>query len=1000
MDINRLNYYYNRFKYGEDNFHDLMQNRITDVLLVSTFYDAFILEQDGGLSEQILGEFNQLNLSTYPKITNVPTAEMALSLIKNRDLKELSQFDLIITMPKIGKINYIDFSKKIKEINSKIPVYLLFNSINDIYVVERQLKLLSRKRFEEIDELFLWQGDPKIFLAMLKQREDKLNLEYDTKQGLIRVILLSVSKIKHYSKILPLLYSEIMFQTQRLIDEERNENHKRLRMRARPKIILVHDMREAYDYYLNYKEFVSCLIVELNTNSEGSELEHIFRIREDNSLLPVFSFSEEDEINESLLEQGIDTFDSRSNVFYTNLKSFMNHSIGFGDFIFREENVNYIDKACSLVEFRDKLKIISEDSLRYHSDKNHFSTWLVAHGEIQVAKRIVPVNYSDFPRYDDKLQRQTSFREFIINTFDDVIFKKNYGKIVNFDLNLLKNESHILRLADGSLGGKGRGLAFLGALLTSIEPEKILPEVKICIPSTAIIGTDEFDNFMENNGLYFDFSKFSDREIDNKFLSSSLSDDLIDKLKQYIENVNTPLAVRSSGLLEDSQSQPFAGIYRTYLLPNSHENADIRLSELTEAVKLVFASIFVKNARTYIESINYKIEEEKMAVIIQQVVGNKHSDLFFPDISGVGQSYNYYPTSYIKHSDGLVSLAAGLGKAVVEREKSLSFCPKYPKIDFFEPYEIVENSQRSFYAVNLTKQKSDLIKGEDETLIKLKLNQNNLQDYFMTITSVWDYHNNMFNEGFYTKGPRVITFRMITHYDLFPLPEVLTFFLDFGERAVGAPIELEFAVNLDPQSEENKASIYLLQIRPLMVFNEKERVNLDDIIEKNLLLYSSSALGNGIIENVKDIVILKPDKFDNTKTKIMQQEVEYFNEKMKLLDRKYILAGPGRWGSSDPFLGIPVQWAQISYARVIIELVHKDFNVEASHGSHFFHNVFAMKIGYFTVSFQSDRDMVNWELLLNQSIEEETEHFVHISSKNNFIIKIDGRKGHSAILIK
>jgi len=993
IEIKDLNFYYNKFKYGDDTFHSLMQYRIRDILLVSTFYDAFILEQDGHLSVRLFGEYQQLDLSNYPRIVTTPSAEEALRLIGEE------HFDLVITLENVGRISSLDLAREIKTLDRKLPILLLLNKTTNPLYFENNSEYAGY-----FDDIFYWDGDAKIFLTMVKLIEDRHNLRHDTEVGLTRVILLYEKSIKYYSKFLPVIYYELVQQTQRLIKEELNDVNKRLRMRARPKVVLVHNLQNALTIFDSYKDYISCVISAENSVVDKKPhlcykidgLSLFKRIREHDQRTALMLHSSDQSIIKDALDQSIYYLYENSPSFWRNFRDFLHTSQGFGDFIFRDESGRIIDTAGSMREFETKLQVIPEQSLMYHAELNHFSTWLIAHGEFQVARVIAPKKVEDFP--DIK-----ALREYLLTVFQYVNQHKNRGKLVQFNLDSLTDPKQIVRLAEGSLGGKGRGLAFLNALAETMELDELFSEIEIKLPCTAIIGTDEFDSFIERNGLNLDFSSYSDYEIDKMFLNGSLSDTLIERLTIYLTKIRKPIAVRSSGLLEDSQSQPFAGVYRTFMLPNNNRDDVIRLQRLCEAIKLIFASIYLKDTRDYIEGINFKIEEEKMGVILQEVVGDKYDSFYYPHFSGVAESYNYYPTSYIKHSDGIVSLAAGLGKSVVDREKSYSFCPRYPRIEFMQPFRVVEYSQNYMYTINLAREDFQLISGEEETLVKMKISDAEKGGPLIDLTSVWDYENNAFVEGTYVKGPRVITFRSVTHFNLIPLADVLNLILDIGEKAMGIPVEIEFAVKLSENRGEDltrrMASFYLLQIRPLNVSKERISIGLNSIDRNELLLLSTCALGNGVMEEIHDLVFLVPESFDNSKTLQMREEIEFLNETMRKENRDYILIGPGRWGSSDPYLGIPVKWAQINRARVIVEVGLKNFNVEASQGSHFFQNVLAMEVGYFTVPYGNENDFIAWNYLKDQPVHNRTDHFIHLRSRTPFVVKIDGRQG-CAVIVK
>ncbi len=985
MDLKELNYYYNKFKFGEDNFHEMMKKKVNEILLVSTFYDAYIFEQDGRLSEQIHGEYMQLNLSTSPRITSVPTGAQALELLKNRD------FDLVITMMRIGEISPFKLSKKIKKKFPDLPILLLLNVSNDIGLIDKE-----SEEMKYIDNVFSWNGDSKIFLAMIKYVEDLWNVENDTKIGNVRVILLVEDSIHYYSMFHPLLYSEILKQTQRLISEELNDINKRSRMRGRPKVLLCHTFEEAISTYEQYKEYVIAIISDIRYNYQGkihpkAGIKLIRHMQMHNVDCPILLQSSELENEKDALDLGVSFLNKNSKTLLHDLQKFILGNLGFGDFVFRDKNGNELDRANSLESFGEKLITISDESLIFHSKHNHFSSWLIAHSEFLFSKRLKALNIKN----GDDLKK---FRKTIIDIFKEVKHARTRGKILQFDINSLNIEEGIIRLAEGSLGGKGRGLAFLNSLFVSMDIESKYKEVSIKIPKTFIIGTSEYDQFLENNKIDSWLIGKNDSEIKKFFVSCELSSELINILSQYIEKVDYPIAVRSSGLLEDSQSQPFAGIYETFMLPNNNKDDNIRLKQICNAIKLVFSSVFLQTARNYLESINYKLEEEKMAVIIQECVGNEFDGYYYPHFSGVGQSYNFYPTSYLKNSDGIVSLAAGLGIAIVEGDRTFRFSPKYPKMELLSQNELLGESQKELYAIDIKNQEFCVTDYDKGDISKLKIRNVVKHKTLDHLISTWDIENDRLVDGPDAKGPKIVTFADIIKNNYFPLANVCEDILEIGENAMGVPIEIEFAVNLNKDLKNGiKPTFYVLQIRPLTINTDDIYIDSDSLDMKQLFLYTSSGMGNGIISNINDIIFIDPDKFNKLKTIEMQKEIAYLNQKMKDLNRQYILIGPGRWGSRDRFLGIPVQWHDINKAKIIVETGMKDFIVDASQGTHFFHNLISMNAGYFTVPFNSDTDFIDWEWLKNQPIEEKTKHFIHIQTDDPTVIKMDGRNGVSFI---
>ncbi|PKN73161.1 MAG: hypothetical protein CVU50_03940 [Candidatus Cloacimonetes bacterium HGW-Cloacimonetes-3] len=986
MKLEELNYYYNKFKFGEDIFHQLMQKRVRDILLVSTFYDAFIFEQDGRLSEQIFGEYRQLNLTTTPRITSVPTGEEALAKMKDQN------FDLVITMMRIGEVGPFQLAKEIKEENPDLPVLLLLNVASDYIIWENHP---NEKQY--IDDVFLWNGDTKLFLAMVKSVEDKMNVEYDTAHGLVRVILLVEDSVHYYSLFLPSLYAVVMKQTQKLIEEEVSDINKRLRMRIRPKVLMVHDYDEALALYEKYSDYLLCLISDVRYKVGGevdakAGIKLIKHIMKKNKDLPMILQSSESENEKTANDLGVFYLNKNSKHLFADLRSYMVYNLGFGNFCFRDDDGKIIEEAANIAEFENKILQIPEETLLFHSKFNHFSNWLIAHGEVQIAKKIRPMKVEDFGSREE-------LRDFLYHVFRTVRIDKNRGKIINFDAISLSEMNQIIRLTEGSLGGKGRGLAFLNALLCTMDYEKKFESISISLPSTAIIGTAEFDQFVERNEILQQIAGKSDEEIDRVFIEGKLSDQLVGRLEVYLDMVTYPIAVRSSSLLEDSQAQPLAGVYRTFMLPNNHPDKMYRLRQLMDAIKLVFASVYLSDARSFLEALNFKAEEEKMAVIIQEIVGSvKGEHYYYPHFSGVAQSYNFYPTAHMLHTDGIANIALGLGKSVVEGKLNFRFCPRYPQTDMLPQQEMMRSSQKEFYALDLALNDSDLTKGEEITLAKLNIKDADKHDSLRYIASVWDYENFRLTDNLAERGMKVITFSNILKYNYFPLAKIVEELLEIGEIALGIPVEIEFAVNLEyDQRYKYKPTFYILQIRPLSVSADAYRIDAEQLDKKELIMYTEHGMGNGIINDLTDIIYLDPKSFDKTRTQEMQEEVELYNKKMADAGKRYILIGPGRWGSRDRFLGIPVRWPQINRAKVILETGLSDFIVEASQGTHFFHNLVAMNVGYFTIPYVSETDFVDMDWLLAQPIKERGDFFVHLEFPRPLVVRMDGKTGLAVI---
>jgi len=987
VKLEELNKYYNKFKFGEDIFHHLMQKQIKEILLISSIFDAYVLEQDSRLSEQVYGEYKQLNLMMAPRITTISFTDDIDSALNEK------KYDAVIIMMRVGVETPGMLSKKIRKYDNDLPILLLLNKISYIELIEQKPEILL-----PFNEVFIWNGDSKLFVAMIKLMEDLLNVENDTIVGDIRIILFIESSIDYYSTFLPLMYSVKMQLIQELFDTEVDFVNKRLKMRASPKIIMAHNYEEAISIYNKYKDNILSVISNANLKVNGKFDSHgglklIRKIRKENPIMPmVLQSADENNVIEAR-KINVEFLYKYSNSLFHDLKEFIKSNLGFGEFVFRDANDNELARAKTLYHLEKTLEIIPEESIIHHIKKNQFSAWLMAHSEIGIAKILKDITADEFGSTEE-------IRQYLLTTIRNVRLRQNRGKVINFNPTIFTEEDKIIQLANGSLGGKGRGLAFLNALLVTLDLDKEFENANVKLPKTAIIGTNEFDKFLDNNNIISSaVIQNDDQGINEYFLRGELSSELIAKLEILIQNVRVPLAIRSSGLLEDSQSQPFAGIYQTFMLPNNDPDDDVRLKQLCDTIKLVLASPFLKNARKYIESISYKIEEEKMAVIIQEVVGSKDKeDLFYPHFAGAAQSYNFYPPKDMTHEDGIVALAAGLGKAVVDGERAFRYCPKYPRVNLLEPVGIVENNQRDFYGIDLSLDSEKPIDNDDKFVVKKRIRTSHKENIFKQITSIWDYERFQFLDAEYLRGPRMLTYRGIIYYNKFPLSEILLRILEIGEIASGVPIEIEFAINLNNDVNTGKPTFYLLQIRPLSVNKENINIKLDKVKKEEMLLSSTRAMGNGTLKNIADIVYIDPDKFDNTQTLEMASEIESINNVLAEQDKDYVLLGPGRWGTSDRFLGVPVRWAQINRAKIIVEASQENFTVEASQGSHFFHNLVAMNVGYFTVSHTSDSDYIDWEWLRKLPAKSCGKFATHVELKNPVIIQIDGKKGIALIL--
>ncbi|WP_289053635.1 PEP/pyruvate-binding domain-containing protein [Carboxylicivirga marina] len=978
---------YNRKRSDRDIFQELMSFKVKEVLLIANHYDAYSIVREGRFFDKIFGEYLQLNLFTAPRITSVATCAEAEELMAERE------FDMIILMAGLDKQLPLQMSARLKEVQPNVPILLMVNNNADLKFFDE-----ASGNIEHIDRVFVWNGDSRVFLAMIKYVEDKMNVANDVKVGDVRVILLVEDSQKYYTRYLPLLYSIIMRQTQAILSEESSDQlHKIMKMRVRPKILLVSNYEDAVQIVDKYLDNLICVISDVQYARNGVDdvdagVELIKYVKS-KTIIPTLLQSS-DPANALRAEAvNSDFIDKNSDSLSLDIYNFIHQKLGFGNFVFKNTRGAKVAVARNMKEFVDCIEEVTPESLLYHARRNGISTWLMARGEITIAKRLRPYRIEDF-------ESSTKLRQAILEVFEDVRLRRLRGKVVMFDKDMVKSSRYIVRIGEGSFGGKGRGVAFLSNFIENINFDRIIDNINIRIPVTTIIGAGEFTHFIEKNNLYtLAFVEKKYDEIKELFLKSELSDEVNEKLMQYVEVMDQPLAVRSSGLFEDSLLQPFAGVYATFMVPNNHPDVNERFRQLCTAVKLVYASMFSDPAKAYFDAVNYKIEEEKMAVIIQEVVGGKVGDRFYPHISGVAQSYNYYPFSYMKPEDGFAVLGVGLGKYVVGGEKAYRFCPKHPKLELNSIQDQIKDSQTYFYALELEKDDFCLEKGgEDAAIVKLSIKEAEEDGNLKHCATVYDYNYDRMTNDFSKRGPRVVNYSNILKYDYIPLSQTLDMLLRFFKEAMGAPVEIEFAVDLEA-GRRNLPTLYLLQIKPLIRVENNVNIDFEAEDTDKMILQSIKGMGNGRLNHIKDVVYMNIDVFDRTKTAEMGAEMAEINKYFEEQGKEYVLIGPGRWGTRDRFTGIPVFWSQISHARVIVEMGLPDFPLDASLGSHFFHNVTSMNVGYFSVHHNNDEQFVKLDRLKSQKLVRETEYFRHVEFEDPLTILMDGKKQRAAIVI-
>ena len=962
-------------------YQDLMQYRIHKILLVSSPYDAFILEEDGKLTEQILSEYIGMNLSYAPRVWNAQSAKEATEIINKRF------FDVIIIMMRISDMDPIKFSQKIKKLYPKKPLVLLAFD-------QSELKDITLHDQNIFDEIFIWSGNSNVFPAIIKSIEDKKNISKDVKTADVRTVLFIEDNPRYYSSILPVLYKEIISNTKKLIDKSLNNSQKILHMRARPKIILLKNYDDAIKYINKYRFNILGIISDLRYPYKKdkhylSGLKLINYLNKIDSAIPIILQTTEKNIPKELKESSIKVIQKNSTVLFKQLQSFMIDELGFGDFKFRSPNGKIINKAKNINDLISKIKKVKSDSIKFHASKNHISNWLATRGEFKLSSSFREIRKNDFKNIDKR-------KEHYLDLLSENINISAKTKIVEFSKKINDFSHNFIQIGSGSLGGKARGLAFANKLLNKTSFKSKYSKVSIRVPKIIAIGTDEFDSFMESNNLWeIALNIKNNKKILDNFLKSNLSKNLIKILKDIINNIDYPLAIRSSSLLEDSQYKPLAGIYSTFMLPNSNKSKTERFDQLVEAIKRVYASTFFQNPKSLLNNSDHRLEEEKMGVIIMELAGKKHNELFYPSFSGVAQSYNYYPVSYMERNEGIIFTALGLGKTIVDGEKSLRFSPKYPKIlsQYYSVKSTINNSQNKFYALDMNEGKNPLKFGEAKNLKKFDLSiaesDGELSNIASTITK-----DNIVRDSLKYSGTRVLTFANIIKYNRFPLTNLIDNIMSLGEKALGCPVEIEFAINLN---DNRKDEFCLLQIKPMVIGIKNEELNIKNYQNKDIsLCYSEQVLGNGEINSISHIVYIDADNFKRENTKNIAKEIGNINQNLGH-KKKYLLIGPGRWGTSDPWLGIPVNWDQINHAKAIIEIGIDELDPDPSFGSHFFQNITNLRIGYFTFRKKYSKKSIDWGWLKKQNIINDSKDVKVISLPKPLHIKIDGINGNGIV---
>jgi CheY-like chemotaxis protein len=960
-------------------FHDLLRFRIMEILLVASPYDRFLLEEAGEIDERVVGEFRSLDLHYSPGMTAVSSGSEALDLVRRQ-----RRFNLIVVTPHVGDMNAVELARRVREEGLDIPVVLLAYDARD-------LGDARGGPLPGLERAFLWQGDARILLAIVKCVEDKLNVDHDTRAVGVQVILLVEDSVRYYSSFLPAIYGEVLHHSRRLVAEGRNLSQKILRMRARPKILLCGTFEEAWSAYDAYREDLLGVISDIEFPKDGSwsaeaGLELARRIRAEQPDVPVLLQSSRPE-NESVARaSGAEFLLKNSPTLITDLREFVLGNFGFGDFAFRLPDGTEVGRAVDLKDLEEKLRTIPAESIAHHAERNHFSKWMKARTEFSLAHALRPRQLSDYGSVEE-------LRRSLIDSI--AAYRRQQGQTVvsDFDRATFDASGGFYRIGGGSMGGKARGLAFARILIGEWRLAHRFPGVEVDVPSTVVVATDTFDRFLDENDLRdLALGTDDDEAIQARFQAARFPVETEADLTVFLSRVRHPLAVRSSSLLEDSQYQPFSGVYETYMLPNDDPSLDVRLGHVIAAIKRVYASTFSRRAKAYVGATPFRLEEEKMAVVLQRVVGAPHGDRFYPDFAGVARSHNFYPAEPLAAEDGIVAVALGLGRTVVDGGACVRFCPRYPTHQFSSPDDILRDSQRQFWALRLGTGPGSGDRAEE----RFELEIAEADGVLHAMASTYSRENDALYDGLSRLGTRVVTFAPMLKHEVFPLADVVQALMDMGEWGMNAPVEIEFAVNLD-SARGRPREFAFLQMRPLALSREGEELDVEGL-DAELICRSGSVMGNGKIDSVRDLVVVAPDRFDRGKSTEVAQEVAQLNAAMQAAGTPYVLIGVGRWGSRDPWLGVPVTWEQISGARAIVEASFRDLHVTPSQGSHFFQNIVSFNVGYFTLNPGVGGDRIDWEWLASQRAERETAFVRHLRFDRPVVVKMNGKRNQGVIL--
>jgi hypothetical protein len=962
-----------------------MTKRIFNVLLVANPYDAFMLEDDGRIDEKIFNEYANLSLRYPPRFTQVSTEEEA-----RRRLADTS-FDLVICMPGSDNSDTFDIARGIKQDNPHIPLVVLTPFSHGI---------TARMEHEDLsifEYVFCWLGNTDLLMSIIKLIEDKMNLDHDIREVGVQMILLVEDSIRFYSSVLPDLYKFVLQQSQEFATEALNEHQRTLRMRGRPKIALARSYEEAIELYNKYKNNILGIITDARYPHNGSVdplagVRLLKEVREQDPFVPLILESAEDSNRAYAERYGAAFIDKNSKKMNIDLREEVRNGFGFGDFVFRNPDTGEeVARVRNLKELQNVIFAIPKESLLYHISRNHVSRWLYSRAMFPPAEFLKQITW-------ESLQDVDAHRRIIFEAIVKYRKMKNQGVVAIFQRDRFDRYSNFARIGEGSLGGKGRGLAFIDNMVKRHPEFDNFENATVAIPKTVVLCTDIFDEFMDSNGLYqVALSDADDETILHTFLHAKLPDRLVEDFFTFFDVVHAPLAIRSSSLLEDSHYQPFAGIYSTYMIPYLEDKYE-RLRMLSDAIKGVYASVYYRDSKAYMQATRNVIDQEKMAVILQEVVGTQYGDRFYPSISGVARSLNYYPIGDEQAEEGIVSLALGLGKYIVDGGLTLRVCPYHPAqvLQTSEMEMALRETQTQFYALDLRNEGHNFSLDDGFNLLKLNVREADKDGALQFIASTYDPYDQVIRDGIYPGGRKLITFANILQHDVFPLPRILQLVQSYGQGEMRRPVEVEFAVTLNAQKKEG--TFYLLQIRPMVDVKADLKEDLLAIPEDQLILKSENSLGHGIMEDIHDLIYVKTEGYSASHNPQIAEEIEKMNRQFLADDKHYVLVGPGRWGSSDSWLGIPVKWPHISAARVIVEAGLNSYQVDPSQGTHFFQNLTSFGVGYFTINAFRGEGIYHQEWLDSLPAVEETQYLRRVHFEQPIVVKMDGKKKIGVVL--